>query len=224
MSTFQSKRCEHCGTTYSYQTSGYGGLQGNNHPGYCQACAEVVEKAIRAALEPVPVLYDRAWRPTQDITIAELDRLDEERIAATKAKGGFPVSRVLAPLFDLERPGNVQHQKIVSTDGRTYRYEWWTDEGVEHGVVYLECEVEVATGKVVGPWSLTDHWKTPPTFYTPGPKPPRKPPTHEFVSKPFGLADPRLLKFFERNQSLADAKIDSDAFLAEDDEWPGAAR
>ena len=216
MSTFQSKRCGHCGTPYAYQTSGYGGIQDHNSSSYCQTCAEIVEKAIRAALEPVPERFEHDWRPTQDITIAELDRLDDERVARIKAKGGIPCWRVMAPLFDLERPGNVQHTKIVGNDGRTYRYEWWTDDGIEHGVVYLECSVEIATGEVVGPWDLKDYWKTPPTFYTPGPRPPRKPPTHEFVPKPFDLGSLRLPMFdlIERSQSLADAKIDSDSFLA----------
>lgn len=208
MSTFQPHQCAHCGTDYSYQTSGYGSIQDNNHPGYCPTCAVVVEKAVREALERIPVLFDQEWRPTQDITIEELDRLDEERVAKTKAEGGIPVWRVLAPLFDMERPGNIQHQKILRHEGRTYRYEWWTDEGIEHGVVYLECKVELATGTVVGPWSLKDHWKTPPTFYTPGPRPPRKPPTHEFVPCPLeSLHMFPLIPMWE-SQSLANVKVD----------------
>ena len=225
MSTFQQHRCGHCHISYSYQTSGYGGIQDHNHPNYCQTCAQVVEKAIRAALKPVPVLFDKEWRPTQDIAIAELDRIDAENIAKASAKGGFPVSRALAPLFDMERPGNVHHQKIVSTNGCTYRYEWWTDEGVEHGIVYLECEVEVATGKVTGPWSQRGYWKTPPTFYTPGPKPPRKPPTHEFKAKP--MTAPSTSIFFMQSYPLISGEgnslkdmvpIDDEAFLKHVDE------
>ena len=170
MPTFNQHRCTHCGTSYAYQTSGYGSLQDHNNPTYCPPCAVVVEKALRAALDPVPVLFERSWRPTQDITIAEIDLLDAERVARIRAGGGIPTWRVMSPLFDLERPGNVQHQKFLCHDGRTYRYEWWTDEGVDHGVVYIECKEEIATGDVVGPWSPSDYWKTPPTFYTPGPK------------------------------------------------------
>ena len=217
MSTFQSKRCGHCGTSYSYQTSGYGGMQDHNHPDYCQTCAEVVEKAIRAALEPVPVLFEHDWRPTQDITIAEIDRLDDERVAKIRAGGGIPFWRVMSPLFDMERPGNIQHQKLLRHDGRTYRYEWWEDDGVEHGVVYIECEVEISTDKVVGPWDLKDHWKTPSTFYTPGPKPPRKPPTHEFVRAPLAAYNTRFYRLLEDN-SLNSLGLNPAGISPEDEE------
>lgn len=202
MSTFTQKRCNHCGTTYSYQMSGYGGMQTPNNPTYCPPCATIVEEAIRVALEPVSVLFDREWRPTQDITIAEMDRLDDERVVSVRADGGIPVWAVMSPLFDMERPSNVQHQKLLHHNGRTYRYEWWTDEGVEHGVVYIECSVELATGNVVGPWRLTDRWDPWPTFYEPGPKPPPKPPTHEWVANPFAqLVMPRM-DLISRDQSL----------------------
>jgi hypothetical protein len=186
VSTFQSKRCGHCGRSYAYQTSGYGGIQDHNSPTHCQPCAEVVEKAVRDALERVPVIFDVEWRPTRDVTVEELERVEQERMAEARAEGHFPVRQVLAPLFDLERPGNVQHQGLVHLDGRTYRYEWWSDHGRERGVVYLECKVELATGEVVGPWSVTDHWKTPPTFYEPEPLP-ELPPTHEHVPMPLAF-------------------------------------
>lgn len=207
MPTFKHHRCTHCGTSYAYQTSGYGGLQDHNNPTYCQPCAGVVEKAIQAALDPVSVLFERSWRPTQDITIAEIDLLDDERVARIRAGGGIPTWRVMSPLFDMERPNNVQHQKFLHHDGRTYRYEWWSEEGVEHGVVSIECKEEIATGDVVGPWSPDDYWKTTPTFYTPGPKPPRKPPTHEFKALPFTKIEERRYDMLERSQSLSNARL-----------------
>ena len=99
----------------------------------------------------------------------------------SKAAGKLPVRRELSPLFDLERPSNQHVQGIVYRDGRTYRYEYWTEQGgMAAGRVYIEVERDT-DGTIIGPWSLTDVWATPPKFIEHPPWPDRSPATHKHV-------------------------------------------
>jgi hypothetical protein len=87
--------------------------------------------------------------------------------------------------IDMTRPSNKNMQGLVSRDGRTYRYEYWTEQGgMAAGRVYLEVEKD-ADNNILGPWSLKDHWgDTQPTFIEHPPWPERPPATHKFVRKP----------------------------------------
>lgn len=192
MSTFQNKRCVNCGVRYTYQASGYGGLQPNNDPTYCSDCYQV----IQVALATVPPRSVPDWVGTSDVTTEDLLAQEAAHAAEAKAKGAIPVQRVLAPLFDLTRPDNQHRQGIVSRDGRTYRYEYWTQQGgPAAGRVYVEVERDTQTGEIVGPWKLQNHWTSMPTFIEHPPWPDPPPPTHEFVPMPF--ARPRRFPLLE---------------------------
>lgn len=199
MSTFQQKRCGHCGVRYSYQTSGYGGLQEYNSDTYCQDCYKFIQEALKV----VPARSRPDWVGTSDVSAESL--VEQERAAwdAAKAEGKVPVRRVLSPMFDMERPDNHHAQGIVHRDGRTYRYEYWTQQGgVAAGRVYLEVERDALTGEILGPWSLKDRWTTPPTFIEHPPWPEKPPATHKFVPMPLTSLPVRRFDIIERSPPL----------------------
>lgn len=199
MSTFQQRRCAHCSDRYSYQTSG-GGWGDANHDGtYCPTCKAVILQALRAVL-PRRV---HEWVGTSDVTATDLE--EQERVAweETQAKGGLLARRIYPGLIDLDNPDNKHKQGIVRREGRTYKYEYWTLQGgVEAGHVFVEVERDLGSGEITGPWSLTDHWNTTPTFVDHAPFPPAPPPTHEFVPIPITSLRMDRSDLVERNQSL----------------------
>lgn len=202
MSTFQQRRCAHCSDRYSYQTSG-GGWDVNHDGTYCPMCMAVIRQALKA----VPPRRIREWVGTSDVTAADL--AEQERVAweETLAKGGLPARRIYPGLIDLTNPDNQHKLGIVNRDGRTYKYEYWTLQGgVEAGHVFVEVERDATTNELTGPWSLTDHWKTTPTFAEPPPFPPAPPPTHEFVPTPITGIRMRRFDLIERDQSLSNIK------------------
>jgi len=198
MSTFQQRRCSHCQTRYSYQMSGYGGMQEYNDGTYCPPCYRFIQEALKV----VPQRVTHEWVGTTDVSVESLVEQEQKALDAAKAEGKVPVRRVLAPLFDMTRPSNQHMQGIVCRDGRTYRYEYWTEQGgMAAGRVYIEVERDVEEGRINGPWKLTDQWKAPPTFIEHPDWPERPPATHEFVPKPIQMMQPRRFDIIE-NQSL----------------------
>ncbi len=177
MSTFQQRRCAQCQVRYSFQMSGYGSIQEDNHEKYCSSCYRIIQEALKA----VPKRVSRAWVGTSDVSVESLVEQEQAAVDQAKAAGQLPVRRVLAPLFDMERPSNQHVQGIVYRDGRTYRYEYWTEQGgMAAGRVYIEVERDT-DGTITGPWSLTDVWATPPKFIEHPPWPDRPPATHKHV-------------------------------------------
>jgi hypothetical protein len=157
--------------------SGYGGIQENNDGKYCSSCFRVIQEALKA----VPKQATHAWVGTSDVSVESLVEQEQAALEKAKATGKMAVHRVLAPLFDVERPSNRHMQGIVRRDGRTYRYEYWTEQGgMAAGRVYIEVERDTE-GTITGPWSLTDVWATPPKFIEHPPWPDRPPATHKYV-------------------------------------------
>lgn len=199
MSTFQQRRCAHCSVRYSYQMSGYGGIQEYNDSTYCQDCYKFIQEALKS----VPARVKHDWVGTSDVPAATLVEQEQAGLDAAKAEGKLAVRRVLPGLYDLERPSNQHQQGIVYRDGCTYRYEYWTEQGgVDAGRVYIEVERDAVTGEITGPWKFTDQWKTPPTFIEHPPWPERPPATHEFKPMPLTALKTRRFDMLE-SQSLA---------------------
>lgn len=200
MSTFQQRRCGHCGVRYSYQTSGYGGLQEYNNGTYCQDCYKFIQEALKV----VPARSRPDWVGTSDVSVATLVEQEQAGWEAAKAAGKVPVRRVLPGMYDLERPDNHHEQGIVHRDGRTYRYEYWTQQGgMAAGRVYVEVERDAVTGDILGPWNLSDRWTAPPTFIEHPPWPEKPPATHEFKPKPLTSLPVRRFDLLE-SQSIKD--------------------
>lgn len=200
MSTFQHKRCAHCNTPYEFQSSGGWPLPELNDGTHCPGC----RAAVLAALAAVPVRSERDWVEVSSVDVRVLVHAEEASWEQAKRAGQIPVRRVLVGLFDLNDPSNSHRQGIVRLMGATYRYEYWTKRGMEAGQVRIEVERDVTTGKVVGPWSLSDHWKTWPAFKDPVPQPvveweaPAPSPGPSLADLPF-----RRYDIIDRNQSLA---------------------
>ncbi len=185
MTTFRQKRCSNCSVRYSYQASGYGGLQKDNDDRYCPDCLCVV----RDALERVPKRSQRAWVGCSDATV---ESLVAQENSASKPEGWLPIRRVLPGEIDMARPSNKHMQGFVLRDGRTYRYEYWTEQGgMAAGRVYIEVEKD-ADDHILGPWNFKDRWETQPTFIEHPPWPEQPPATHEFVRKPMSLPKTRI--------------------------------
>lgn len=193
----EQHRCAHCKARYTYQASGWGSGEFNDST-YCPKCKEAIVVALRA-IEPVAEVD---WRPTDDVTAQTLVDIENERWEITKAEGKIPCRRVLSPLFDMNDPSNTHHNGIVRLNGKTYRYEYWSNWGIEKGHVYVECEV--MNGEVVGPWSLHDYWNPPPSFCEHEPWPESKK-TAEFRVKPFDMSKLSLsLVSLIKSQSIDD--------------------
>jgi len=203
MSTFRELRCNHCHVRYSYQMSGYWTFQEYNSDTYCPDCF----KFITIALKSVPERTKHDWVGTSDVSVETLLEQERKAAEAAKAEGKVLARRVLAPLFDMERPDNQHEQGIVHRDGRTYRYEYWTMQGgPAAGRVYVEVERDATTGEVLGPWSLSDRWASQPTFIEHPPWPERPPATHEF--KPMPLASLQIRRFdMLESQSLPQPEL-----------------
>lgn len=201
MASFKQRRCAHCAARYSYQASGYGCHDDLNDARYCPACMKVIVRALESVLPR----SKRAWRVTRDVSVETLVELERKNLDAARAEGQLPVRRVLAPLFDMADPSNSHEQGIVSLDGRTYRYEYWSKEGMAAGRVYVEVEEDAATGEVLGPWSLSDRWTATPSFCDLEPEPPREVPARKIEHRPLTTIPTRRFGIIE-NESLAGLK------------------
>lgn len=131
MTSHRYMTCSHCGTPYSYQSSGH--WEGDypaqlNDDRYCPACMKI----IRDALAKVPTLFE--WRdvPSTEYTIEELKALDEK--ASTEAhNSGFPrARRVFLPLTDLEDFGNTYRTIEVKTPKGVFRASFWTKNEIRN--------------------------------------------------------------------------------------------
>ncbi len=201
MSTFKQRRCAHCKTRYDYQTSGYRETREYDSETYCNGCYKVVLDALRA----VPVKSKPSWVGCSDVSVETLVNLEQERWKAADAKGGLlpPYHRVLPGMVDLVRPDNHHKQGILHHDGRTYLYEYWTQQGgMDAGQVNVQVERDVATGDILGPWDLSDRWSTKPTFIEHPPWPDPPPATHVSRPAPMPVIKARRYDLIERVQSL----------------------
>lgn len=162
--------------------SGYGGIQENNDSQYCSSCYQVIQTALKA----VPVVREKDFLYTKDITVAELVALEPKEFKPGQ------IRRVVSNLFDLVDPSNKNHTGAVTVGGKSYLYSWWDNQGIDEGEVRLEVEVDAKTGEVVGPWDLKTHWESWPTFYVPEKTPPL---TQETVINPCPMKKPNCAVF-----------------------------
>lgn len=213
--TLEQKRCARCHRTYTYQPSGPGCIEETNDATHCPSCMRV----ILDALSSVPVLYNRAWVVTRDVSVETLVRLREERAAEIRAKGGLPVFESPMPRFNLVDPSNSHRTGVVHLDGRTYCYDYWTKDGMDKGQVCVEVCREAETGKVVGPWRLTDHWKPWPNLLLDeevGAKPSK--PEVEYVPEPLSAYHHPVTRIIEDCSLDRVRPLDDAAFLRDVDE------
>ena len=147
MTTLVQHRCFHCNVRYTYQGSGHGCLDPLNDAHWCRDCKQVIIEA----LSNVPQRVEKDYETTNEVSAFDLETLEKERWEATEAKGGIPVRRVAAPLFDLKDPSNRQIAGITGLDGKTYRWSYWTKDPKGTAEVLLIIERDLATGKT-RPW------------------------------------------------------------------------
>ena len=147
MTTHCQKRCRHCNVRYGYQGSGYGCDAPLNDGDYCPDCKQVLIDAFA----DVPRRVEKDFEPTGEVSAFELEALEAERWETTKTKGGIPVRRVAAPLFDMVDPSNTQACGITWLDGKTYRWSYWSKDPEGTAEVRLTVERDLETGETV-PW------------------------------------------------------------------------
>lgn len=181
MSRTVISRCENCHDKYLYYASG-GAPQAYNSSTYCPTC----ERAVQDSLAQIPKRYRRAWRCVSDVSLETLVALHDQKEAHRKMLGKSSllpyISSSPARLYDLTNPYNINQTGYVSTGDHNYKFSYWTQDGLV-GNVYLEVEEDVATGCVMGPWDLSQHWDKMPTFCDEKPRGVH-PPTHELIIKP----------------------------------------
>ncbi len=117
----RQSRCRTCSVVYVYQASGFGCQEDLNSHEWCPDCRRVYLEAFK----DVPARVKKVWLPTTDFTCQEL--LDAHGLLA--GLGIIPM--------------------II--EGKSYRWSWWTGEGIESGEVLIESEHDVATG-ATRPW------------------------------------------------------------------------
>lgn len=205
MTSFDQRRCVHCGRRYAFQASGGGCFEETNDDAYCKSCKRV----ILDALKEVPQKTERDYRYTRDVTVAFLVNLEEKREAELRAEGKLPWRRCAMPLFNLRDPSDSNRTGYVRHDGRTYLYSYWSKKGMDAGTVRVEVEVDLETGEVTGPWSLTDRWQTRPTFYEPEPEPEDDEPLPQPSIALSALKMPRF-DLVERSQTLEGARMSAE--------------
>lgn len=147
MTSHRQSRCRTCSVVYTYQSSGHGCQEDLNSHEWCPDCCRIYLDAFK----DVPARVKKVWLPTTDFTCQELHDRQEANAAEAKAEGRLMVRRIMAPLFDMKNPGNVNHTGCLTIEGKTYRWSWWTGKGIESGEVFIESEHDVATGDT-RPW------------------------------------------------------------------------
>lgn len=106
---------------------------------------------ILIALKAVPRAYNKVYVETTEITALELEQLENERWAATKATGGLPCRRISPGLFDMVDPSNIEHRGITYKDGKTYHWWYWSKDPINDQEVSIEMERNLLTGELT-PW------------------------------------------------------------------------
>jgi hypothetical protein len=145
MTTHETKRCQHCRSTYQYQWTGYGCLDKRNDPTYCTECKTV----ILSALAGVPKRFDLVFQETSEVSLDRL--LQWERIEDKEREEKFLPKRIAVPMFSLGSKSGESHQAFVKgrdhLSGRLYLYQYWDGEEDEASI-RVEMEKNLMTGEL----------------------------------------------------------------------------
>jgi len=149
MTSFQTRRCHHCKSPYSFQASGHGCLDEPNSDRYCPTCW----LAIIRTLSEIPQRYDSEWVSSDDHTVEELVAIEKRRMEDAEKAGAIPFRRVLMPLFDMSDGENDNRNGVVEVDGKTYSYSYWTKmhDGDFAPKVHILMQKDLMTGDME-PW------------------------------------------------------------------------
>jgi hypothetical protein len=123
MTTHKLKRCEHCQTPYSFQSSGHGASK-HNDDRYCPDCM----KSVMEALKLVRIKFEKKWLPTTDYTKEQIITAQKERIKATG-----PTRRIVMGLtatkngilVEIERNVCEQMEDPTNKQKLYYLASWW---------------------------------------------------------------------------------------------------
>lgn len=140
-------RCRHCQKPYNYQASGFGCGRKENDDRYCPDCMSI----INYVLEGIPRKREKRIVVTNEITKKEfLRHLSEKR----QKEKDSPYRRVFPGLFNVET-GETSHCDMITIgDGLksiNYHMTWW-DSDPDDFEITKEVEIDLTTGKEIGPW------------------------------------------------------------------------
>lgn len=127
MSACYIKHCAHCGSRYPYLASGDGCDAPLNDPSWCPDC----KKAIRAALAPIPRLFELRYRDVLEmpkefpgVTLENVLAWEQANLLDARARGGlFPMRRIFPGLIEAEDAQNVR--EVVGPDKQRYMVATW---------------------------------------------------------------------------------------------------
>ena len=143
MTSHRFKRCAHCRIVYVWQSSGWCQSPLNDMK-YCPEC----KKAINEALAKIPVYFRSVWQETDAHTVEFL--LEQRKINLKRAQEQHPDriigERILAPLFDMKDPENINSNYEVQYNGETFAVEIWS-KTPEKNKVKILMEENIVTGK-----------------------------------------------------------------------------
>lgn len=168
-------RCIHCGTTYTYQLSGYPQLNEYNDEHYCPEC----KKAIVEALSKIPKKFDRKWRTLKEEEVTDellscMNRMLEEYDEANRNpnSGLFPEPIKIVAC----RNDDYEHTREFRVEGTMYCADFNGERMSREGgfAIRVEDEYDLTEKKYTG-----SHWDYTPNDHTrdraivvsgPGPK------------------------------------------------------
>jgi len=128
--------CEHCGEEYHFQWSGnYDALEipkEHRDEKFCPTC----KKAVYEALIQIPVKYEYRFVSTNEVSLEELLRWEQEN---KEAHSGFPLAiRVFASLMDRDTGEMEVTREVIGRGdkkGRIYIYSYFPSKPEECRIV-----------------------------------------------------------------------------------------
>lgn len=155
MSSFRDLRCQHCLDTYEFQSSGWGRTPERATETHCATCSG----AIKAALKKVPVKYVKSETLTDEVSIHQILKWEQDRKVDCTERRVLFVQRMSAPLYKMSEVGSGEVRTNNAAyahggdgfRGRLYRYSYWIDQDnqISEAEVYLQTYKNVETGEEV---------------------------------------------------------------------------
>ena len=139
-------RCRHCRAVYHHYVSGcppFVDTERLNDREYCPDC----KKVILEALEKVPPKVEEFWETTDVVSKEDIETEHHRREEEAKANGTICFRRITVPLFDLVDPDNNNICGIITMNGVTFHYSWWTKK--DEIEIRKKMERDLVTGKEV---------------------------------------------------------------------------